>query len=262
MGEKDQGQCCYFGPWSNPDAALEKYLKEKDFLYSGRKPRQDPDALTIKELCNHFLNAKKETYEVGEITERTYDDYKKACKMLVEHFAKHRIVVDLMPNDFAELRNKMAAKWSATTLGNVLTRMRVVSKFAVNNALVDRMIPYGQGFKRPSKETLRIEKARQGAKLFTREEILQMLLCAGPALECMILLGINCGFGNADCGQLPLSAVDLDKGWIDFPRPKTGFRRRCPLWPETVKALQCIAVAEKAPGLLEKVTVNETPPSG
>jgi integrase len=24
---------------------------------------------------------------------------------------------------------------------------------------------------------------------------------------------------------------------IDFPRPKTGIQRRCPLWPETVRAL-------------------------
>jgi integrase len=54
----------------------------------------------------------------------------------------------------------------------------------------------------------------------------------------MILLGINCGFGNADCGRLPLSAVDLERGLIDFPRPKTGIPRRCPLWPETIEALR------------------------
>jgi integrase len=54
----------------------------------------------------------------------------------------------------------------------------------------------------------------------------------------MILLGINCGFGNADCALLPRSVVDLDAGLIDFPRPKTGIPRRCPLWPETVQALK------------------------
>jgi integrase len=54
----------------------------------------------------------------------------------------------------------------------------------------------------------------------------------------MILLGINCGFGNADCGTLPLSAVDLDGAVIDYPRPKTGIPRRCPLWPETVQAFR------------------------
>jgi integrase len=54
----------------------------------------------------------------------------------------------------------------------------------------------------------------------------------------MILLGANCGFGNSDCGTLPLSAIDLDRGWGNYPRPKTGIARRCPLWPETIAALQ------------------------
>jgi integrase len=52
------------------------------------------------------------------------------------------------------------------------------------------------------------------------------------------LLGINCGFGNADCGRLPLSALDLDSGWVSYPRPKTGIDRRCPLWPETAESLR------------------------
>jgi hypothetical protein len=54
----------------------------------------------------------------------------------------------------------------------------------------------------------------------------------------MILLGINGGFGNAGCGHLPLSAVDLEAGMIDFPQPKTGIPRRCPLWSETVHAIR------------------------
>jgi integrase len=54
----------------------------------------------------------------------------------------------------------------------------------------------------------------------------------------MILLGINCAFGNTDCAGLTLSAVDLERGWINYPRPKTGIPRRCPLWPETVDAIR------------------------
>jgi integrase len=54
----------------------------------------------------------------------------------------------------------------------------------------------------------------------------------------MILLGANCGFGNNDVGRLPLSALDLDGGWVNYPRPKTGIERRCPLWPETVATIR------------------------
>jgi integrase len=54
----------------------------------------------------------------------------------------------------------------------------------------------------------------------------------------MILLGVNAGFGNTDCAELPLGAVDLDHAIIDYPRPKTEVQRRVTLWPETVRALQ------------------------
>jgi integrase len=60
----------------------------------------------------------------------------------------------------------------------------------------------------------------------------------------MLLLGVNCGLGNHDCALLPLSALDLDDGWLNFPRPKSGISRRAPLWPETVAALR-EAIAER-----------------
>ena len=60
----------------------------------------------------------------------------------------------------------------------------------------------------------------------------------------MILLGVNAGFGNADCATLPKSVVDLEGGWIRFPRPKTGIERRCPLWTETMGAMKT-TIAER-----------------
>jgi integrase len=57
-------------------------------------------------------------------------------------------------------------------------------------------------------------------------------------MRAMILLGINCGFGQTDISTLPRTAIDLESGWITFPRPKTSAERRCPLWPETVSALR------------------------
>ena len=73
--------------------------------------------------------------------------------------------------------------------------------------------------------------------MFTAEEVRNLLAAAGPAMKAMILLGINGGLGNADCGRLPQSAIDLKKAVIDFPRPKTGIPRRFPLWTETVEAV-------------------------
>jgi integrase len=63
----------------------------------------------------------------------------------------------------------------------------------------------------------------------------------------MILLGVNAGFGNADCGTLPLSALDLEGGWVTYPRPKTGIQRRGKLWPETIQALRAVLAKRKVP---------------
>src|SRR5262249_21771595 len=139
----------------------------------------------------------------GELTKRSWQDYKAACDLCVSRFGKGRLVADLDPEDFAALRNKMAKKWGPVTLGNVIQRIRVVFKFAWDNDLIDRPVRYGQGFKRPSRKVLRIDRARKGPKMFTADEVRRLLDAAGTSMRAMILLGINCGFGNADCGHLP-----------------------------------------------------------
>jgi integrase len=236
--KKIRGQIHYFGPWSDPDGALAKYLDQKDALHAGRRPREASDGVTVKELCNQFLNAKDALVKSGELTKRSWQDYKAACDILITRFGKSRLVADLDPEDFAPLRGKLAKKWGPVTLGNAIQRIRVVFKFAWDNGLIDRPVRYGQGFKRPSRKTVRIDRAKKGPKLFSADEIRRLLAAAGLSMRAMILLGINGGFGNADCGHLPLSAVDLEAGTIDFPRPKTGIPRRCALWPETVQAIR------------------------
>jgi integrase len=236
--KKIRGKMYYFGPWSDPDAALAKYLEQKDALHVDRKPREANADVTIRDLCYHFLNAKRVSRDAGELAPRSWQDYKDACDLIVQYLAKQRLVADLDPEDFADLRSRMAKGWGPTTLGNVIQRMRVVFKYAFDTGLIDRPVRYGQAIKRPSRKTLRIHRAKQGAKLFTAEDIRRLLAATGTPMRAMILLGINCGFGNSDCGSLPLTAVDLERGFIDFPRPKTDIPRRCPLWPETVEAIK------------------------
>jgi integrase len=236
--KKIRGKLHYFGPWADPDGALTKYLEQKDALHAGRKPRESTEGTTVKDLANAFLNAKQALVESGELRKRSWQDYKDASALLVSHFGKGRAVTDLDPDDFAGLRQKMAKKWGPVTLGNVIQRIRVAFKFAWDNGLIDRPVRYGQGFKRPSRKVVRIDRARKGPKLFTADEVRRLLDAAGTQLRAMVLLGINCGFGNADCGNLPLAAVDLDAGLIDYPRPKTGIPRRCALWPETTQAVR------------------------
>jgi integrase len=235
--KKIRGRLHYFGPWDDPEGALAKYNEQRDDLHAGRKPRPDAAGLTVKQLVNAFLAAKEALVGSGELSPRTYAQYEETCRLLLTHLSK-RLVSDLGPDDFAALRRRLAKCWKPGTLGNFIQRVRMVFKYAADNDLIDKPVRYGQEFKRPSKKTLRLEKAKQGHKLFTREEILLLLLTTPVHLEAMILLGINCGLGNADCGRLERRVLDLEQGWLDYARPKTGMDRRCPLWPETVAAIR------------------------
>jgi integrase len=232
------GKTHYFGPWSDPQGALTKYLDQKDALHDGRKPRAETGGLTMGDLCNQFLNAKRHKVEAGELAQRTWDDYEGATDLIVEGFGKSRLVEDLQPNDFEGFRAKLARGWGPVTLGNAIQRIRVVFKYASDNDLITRPVRYGQGFRRPDKKAIRKARNLKGPRMFEADELRRILAAAAQPLKAMILLGINCGYGNSDCGHLPLTALDMERGWAMFPRPKTEIVRRCPLWPETVEAVR------------------------
>src|SRR5262249_47568859 len=154
-----------------------------------------------------FLNAKQALVDAGELSPRSWSDYKEACDMLVSHLGKRRLVSDLDPSDFASLRSKTAKRWGPARLGGFVGRVRSVLKYAFAAGLTARPVRTGPGFAPPSRKVLRLHRAKQGPRLFGADEIRRMLDAAGPQLRAMILLGVNCGFGNADVGRLPLAAL-------------------------------------------------------
>ncbi len=90
--------------------ALAKYLAEKDDLHAGKKPRDDGEGYTIKMLCNDFLNAKKASVDAGELTQRSWQNYKETCELVLTKFAKSRLVANLDPHNFRALRKAMVEK--------------------------------------------------------------------------------------------------------------------------------------------------------
>ena len=74
-----------------------------------------------------------------------------------------------------------------------------------------------------------------------------MIDAAGVHLRAMMYLAINSAMGNSDVGTLPRKAVDLDAGWVNYPRPKTAVPRRAPLWRETTEALRASLAARPKP---------------
>lgn len=250
-GKKIRGKVHYFGKWDNWQAALEKYLEQRDDLHAGRKPRQHSGGLSVDELANRFLAAKKSLVESGELTARSWDDYKKTAARIKATFGATRSVVDLRADDFEALRAALAKGRSPSTLGNEIQRCRVIFKYAFDAGLITAPVRYGPTFKRPSRRIMRLERAKAGAKMFEADELRRIIEAADDAMRAMVLLAANCGLGNCDCGKLTLDNVDLQTGWLDFPRPKTGVPRRAKLWPETCKALEAAIAKRPSPKLPE-----------
>src|SRR5262245_44075041 len=173
--KKIRGKLHYFGPWDDPDGALQKYLEQKDALHAGKKPRTDPEALTVKDVANAFLNHKKALVDGGELSPRTWDEYKAVADEVVGRFGKRRLVSDLGPDDFASLRDRFARKWGPHRLAKAIQYTRSVFKHAFDADLIPAPVRFGPGFKRPTKKTLRLHRAEQGPKLFTVEEIRRLL---------------------------------------------------------------------------------------
>lgn len=280
----------YFGHWGRirngkmerlPDdgwkEALELYKAQAPDLHAGRTPRvnRTGEGTTLDLLRGKFLTAKSRALDAGEITSRTYFEYKDTTNLLIEQFGKDRLVDDIVADDFETLRAEMAKRWGPVRLGNEIQKVKTIFKYGYESGLIDKPVRYGPQFKKPSAGVLRRHKAKNGERMIEAAELRRLLdALAGnevltgrkdekgepekvklpdPVMRAMILLGVNCGFNNKDCADLPfmtdrgLKTLDLDGGWVNFPRPKTGVPRRCPLWTETVAALREAIAARPEP---------------
>lgn len=125
--KKILGKIKYFGRWGRVingtltriegdgwKQALELYKAQADDLHVGRTPRVKADALTVADLCNRFLTAQQRAMEAGEITPRTFTDYRATTDRLVTTFGKTRFVDDLASDDFEALRASIAKVWVRT----------------------------------------------------------------------------------------------------------------------------------------------------
>lgn len=230
----------YYGPWEDPDAALKEWLRCKDYHLAGLDA-PDPNApaeLTVKTLVNEFLFAKRHRVDNRELSPRTFMDYYSTCETVIEHFGKNKAVKALGPADFLSLRMKLAETQGLVRLGNTITRVRILFNSAFAEDMIEKPVKFGEQFKKPTRKTIRKERHAKGPRMFTGPELRKLIDKAKSPMRAMILLGLNCGYGNNDVATLPLAALDLEKGWVEFPRPKTEVPRRCPLWPETIAALK------------------------
>lgn len=240
--KKILGKVHYFGVWEDWQAALNKYLEERDYLYAGQAPPSE--GTTLATVLNAFDDDKKALLDAGRIAERTYKEYVAVCDVIAT-LGKTRPVESVTPQVLRELSHKLSIgkrgrPVSPVTHKRLLTFARMVFKFA--NDIRGCNIAYSQAMKPPEKKLIRERRAEIGERMFSADQIRTILAQADPHLKAMIYLGINCGFGPKDCITLPTNRIQ--GGYHEFARRKTGVTRRCPLWPETQEAIAAIAKGE------------------
>jgi integrase len=236
--KKIRGKVYYFGSVADPDRALANYHQHCDGLHSGAiaQVSRGTGPITLRELANEFLNAAATRRDGGRLTDRTFADYHRTCAAVIAALGRDLPVESIGRKHLVELHRRLAKGVSAVTLDGRIGIARSLFKFAYDEELVERPLRL-KSLPRPEKRVLRRDRAQRGRRHFLAGEIRTLVRAARTPLRAMILLGINCGLGNTDIGRLTVQAVDLERGWLDFPRPKTGVDRRCPLWPETVEAI-------------------------
>jgi len=248
--KKVRGKVRFFGVWADPKSALEEYNRQAADLHAGRVPAmRASDRLTVKELANAYLATQKAKAERAMISPHWFDDCARTLKDFTAHVGKDRPWDDLRPDDFAQYRLSLYDRYGTCTVDRYITVVRAAFKHGFDTDLMDRPVRFGGLFNKPSKKEQRISRTERerenGKRLFEPRQIKMLLSEARQPLRAMILLGINGGFGNTDCAELPISAVNLKQRTIEYPRPKTAVQRVVPLWPETVKALRGVLENER-----------------
>ena len=212
-----KGKLYYFG--TDREDALRRWLDEKDYLLAGLTPPKDEDALQVRDILNGFHRLKKQANEEGAIADRTLYEYEAVCDTIAGTLGKHlavKLIADELLNDLRRelITNKKGELISPTSQKRMLGMARSVFYYA--NEGMDAGIKYKQPLRSPTGKQLRKARHETGERLFEAVEIQELLDVASDSMKAMILLGINCGFGNYDCATLPIEQVDLSGGWHNY----------------------------------------------
>jgi hypothetical protein len=152
------GKVWFFGTWDDPQAALQKYLDEKDDILAGRDPKRSQTGTNLVDLVNRFLTDRQQQVTEGaNISREHFKDLRVDCGRLLDAMGRNVTVEALRPDDFARLRIKLAEGVSAKTLEGRIARLRSVFQFGVDTELYDS-VRWGTQFKKPHKPQLERER--------------------------------------------------------------------------------------------------------
>lgn len=238
---------CIAGKREAPTAADADRVYERKFreLWAGAEPRiavtGPATEATLAELFDHFFHAKQQACEADRLKQRTLDELEDSLKRCLQVMPDGIRFSELQPLDFTRLHQAWSKSFGVHRLSKYVANVRSAFNWMRENGLIPAVPLYGD-FRQPTRAEFRKHKAKReesgAASVFSIEEITRLLDRADVTQRAQILLALNSGFGNTDLSELRARVIDFARGWIDYTRGKTGVKRRCPLWPETLAALK------------------------
>lgn len=248
------GKHKYFGKVADDPSgqkALKRWLAEKEWLLAGLEPpiEDGSGVITVKTICNAFMESKEAAKDAGDLAQRTYDELLGTCKMFMTVVPAATPAKVVGPVHFAKMLAAINRKCtSPNTRGKFVGQVKCVFKHAYDSGLIERPANFGLSFCKPKPKAYRKHENAKGDQSFSAEQIGLLLRHADLNAKAMILLGINAGFLNTELAELPRSVIKGD--FLEWPRAKTCTFRRVKLWTETKAAINAAIEAGPVDGEL------------
>ena len=231
--KKIRGKLYYFG--TDKQEALRRYQEQATYLHTGvgTMPARRDAGLSLRTLCNLYLDHQEPRRQIGDISPRHFYDQKNLLKGFVRHIGANRSILDVTTLDLQNYKKKLInAGKNPNTINNRMAAVKAVFHWAVDNEVMD---------KSPNLKALKkVPSSKRSRQTFTPGQIGLLLEHGSVQMKAMIWLALNCGFGCTDCAQLTWRHLDLGRGRVSLPRGKTGIMRDLVLWPETIAAIESV----------------------
>ncbi len=205
--KKIKGKLYYFG--TDKKVALERYLEQAAYLHTGKttKPNSANNNLSLKTVCNLYLDYQESRAAIAEITRSYVYDQTRLLRDFVRYIGPNRIISNISTIDLQNYRKKLIKTGKAAdTINNRITAVKAMYKWALDNGVISNT-PNLKAIKK-------VVISKTEKPTFSITQIQKLLENASTQMKAMIWLGLNCGFGCTDCAELKWENLDPNKAKI------------------------------------------------
>ena len=232
------------GPDCSPDEALRRWHRIAASIDFGSDRAFVPESdVTVGRLVNLYLTERQKDLQAGRITQRHLNDVVKTLKRFAVLCGNGQPVASLTPDHFATIARQITAnKPSPHNVRRFGGAVGAMFRMAADEMWIPRPVAFGTRWRKLMRPPIqRVDRS------ISRDDCLKLLAAIGQCdnaresqrrLRATVLLALNGGYGPAEQAQLKTASVNLDTGFIEQRRGKTGVPHIVWLWPETVAAMR------------------------